>query len=445
MLGKERHNDLNDSGFVDQAWSEMAKMLDKEMPVATLVANPKPGRYGLLLLVLLIGFVSGIGTMFVLQRNVEKPKELKPFQQLEPAEPLATRPAHKEQLRSTTESEQMIATNLEAASIEKSIQNQFSKKTITQSYNNNSKQNINELELYSNSSSVIISNDFPESDSKNIIADLMDDSKIGLGANEPASVQALQFQGIKDYPAERSVMLAVNRLDKKDISLLSLEEQTPKLEINPLNTTPKMNFGFYLGTQTRNFKGMHGLTSGLYLSYRLDPKFSFRTGLGYSVIKGFQAKTIGVAEPLTPEFFEPIEANLNDYSTVASLENNQDLPFQSLHYLDLPLGLDYRMSDNFGILMGLKLSYLLEAKTDGYFSENLNEEESARLDDALYNSLRKTDVATVLGFGFYPSSNVGLELKYNHGLVDYTIDENWHVRQLNTNKTFELSLNYFLR
>ena len=95
--------------------------------------------------------------------------------------------------------------------------------------------------------------------------------------------------------------------------------------------------------------------------------------------------------------------------------------------------------------MGVKLSYLLNTKTDGYFSGNLNSRDAELLDKAMYNSMKKMDFATVLGFAIYPSSKVGLELKYNHGLVDYTIDEKWHVRQLNTNKTFELSLNYFLK
>lgn len=446
MLGNERHNEINDPEFVDRAWSEMSGMLDKEMPVVPVAPAPS-NRYGLLLLVLLIGFVAGVGTMFLVQKESDEPGQPNQpqHQQVATDEPIASTtmltPAQ-QQLTSTAEASELNTSTISAGAIEKQIQNQLlgaNRSTIKTS----KLPTIDITKLYTNSSSVIVNTSTPISE-KNIVSQAIPvvEDKMAFGTDESIFESNDQKVALLQ---PRSTFAALTPLTTNQPDLLDWNSNDPDLELLALAQDPKLNFGFYFGSQTRDFKGMHGMTSGIYASYQLDAKFAFRTGLGYSLIKGFQAKTIGVAEPLTPEFFDPIETNIDDYSTVASLESNQDLPFQSLHYLDVPFGLDYRMTENFGILMGLKLSYLLHANTDGYLSDNLTNEELALLDKALYRSLRKTDVATVLGFGIYPSSKMGVELKYNHGLVDYTIDENWHVRQLNTNKTFELSLNYFFR
>ena len=65
MQGKERNSDRIDEQFVDFSWSEMSKKLDQEMPVRN-VPTSSNNRYGLLLLVLFIGFVCVIGNLLVM-------------------------------------------------------------------------------------------------------------------------------------------------------------------------------------------------------------------------------------------------------------------------------------------------------------------------------------------------------------------------------------------
>ena len=454
MQGKERNSDMFDDQFIDQAWAKMSGKLDLEMPVIASPSSDRKVLYSLLILFLLIGFASGIATMFFIQKDeykkYEKPTDVK-YNPKEVAQ--ATFDGEQEYGKnSIAETDQLAVVNRGSKDIEKKIQNNFSNKLVEKEDQNS--QTVYGQINYNNSSSEIIIN-------KNaILSDAKPKEDLSSYSNTATEIQANIISNINSISTSNDIQnKVVNVLDNqafqkgmlpmlpnKEVAFLELPLQDVELTYQLIPEPPKLSFGFYLGTQTRDFDGLHGLTSGLYASYRLDSKFSIRSGVGYSLIKGFHIGTQGIGDPLTPAFFEPIEiVDLQTYSTVSSLESNQELPFQSLSYIDLPIALDYRMNSDFGILMGVKFSYLIDSKTNGYFSDNLTSDESDLLDKALYNSMKKMDFGTVLGLGFYPTTKVGLELKYNHGLVDYTVDEKWHVRQLNTNKTFELSLNYFLR
>ena len=458
MQGKERNSEKIDQHFTDFAWAEMSKRLDQEMPVLASRPVAKGQRYGLLLLFLLIGFASGIGTMVYFQKDqpveMEKPVEFK----YNPAEVADVNIAGIDALRSTAENNQLATISQQNKNIENKIKAGFSKGSADLS--NQNKKSIGGEKLYTNSSSVIVSDQAAETQAEksevvqtnfNLLNDI---SNVTLKSGH-SDLEALAFsKAVQKNEAPLLALTTLNDqikaltfLNNKEIPLLNIPKKEPQMDLLFFKNPPKLSYGFYLGTQTRNFSGVHGLSTGVFANYQLDNRFSVRSGLGYSVLTGYEVQSSqGIADPLTAEFFEPIEVvNLQEYSTVSSIGNNVDLPVQSLHYIDMPVALDYRMNSKFGILMGMKFSYLVDAKTNGYFSDNLPSEEAARLDKALYNSMKKIDVRTVLGLGVYPTSKIGVELKYNHGLVDYTIDEKWHVRQLNTNKTFELSFNYFLR
>lgn len=443
MLGKERNNNLNEEQFTDFAWSEMSKMLDQEMPVAAPASAGKK-RYGLLLLVLLIGFVSGIGTMWVLQDEIPDDYEQMPLQQLDK---LPDRDATaKARIRKDAAETAALATTSQAnKNIEDEIAGSLTKqKNPINETSTNTLKTLNDQKLYTNSSSVVVKENSSnvQHKSKEVIIDVQTmASTINLSKTNGFG-QKHSNEISLDLPNRVNEL---SRLVNRGISLLEVPVKVPVLSLQMLQEKPKMNYGLYVGAQTRNFEGMHGLTAGLYVSYSLDHRFSLRSGVGFSQVSGFQSNTLGITEPLTPSYFEPIAFDPNEFSTVSSLTSNQDLPVQNLKYLDIPFALDYRMSNHFGIIMGMKFSYLLDADVDGYVTEDLNERDAQLLNDALYGSMRKMDMATVLGFAIYPSSKIGLELKYNHGLIDYTIDQRWHVRQLNSNKTFEMSFNYFIR
>ncbi len=450
MQGKEKHNDLNDQDFTDFAWSEMSDLLDQEMPVMASPASDNKRRYGLLLLFLLIGFGSGIGTMLLLDTNnqpatIPAPQHPNPFidspkEIVEADNDIAQATIS----TSTAETDQLAKQSKKAIQIEQKIQSKI-KNAIAESsaVNPSANKTLNEKNLYNNSSSVIVFNESPEKLITYPAGD-QDVSKTFNGSKR-SGLQARNDEIVKALDADRSNINHLALLAHQEIPLLKVVQKEVHPEMLIVDMDPSLSFGFYLGAQTRNFSGMHGVSAGWYTSSKLDDRFSLRVGLGYSMISGFQSNSIGITEPLTPAYFEPIDTNLDDYSTVASLESNQDLPLRSMHYLDLPVALDFHMSESISVLMGAKLSYLLSAKTSGYFSNNLNSSEVELLDQALYRSMKKMDVATVLGLGFYPTSKLGVELKYNHGLIDYTRDEKWHIRQLNTNKTFELSLNFLLK
>ncbi len=440
MQGNERNSDMIDPQFMDHAWTEMSKKLDQEMPIPNAPSSKNHRSYGLLLLFLLIGFASGIGTMVFFQSPKTDTIEKKPALNYDPSK--VAQIDNNAVNMNAAETDQLASVNQSNKNIEQRIKEKLSKPTISKSKQGNSA--IYDNKLYNNSSSVIAFNQ----ESLNTNSKLNEDQPListGLPKVNTFELRS-KNESLNSFDNRNEQIAALDLLTTSELSLLEIPNKEIVMNLQLTNSAPRLSYGIYLGTQTRDFDGMDGLSAGLYASYRLDRKFSIRSGLGYSLITGFQLESLGIADPLTPAFFEPIEVvDLQSYSTVAAIGNNQDLPIQGLHYIDVPIALDYRMSGKFGILMGMKFSYLLNAKTDGYFSKNLSAEEAEQLDIALYNSMKKMDIGTILGLGIYPSNRVGVELKYNHGLIDYTIDEKWHVRQLNTNKTFELSFNYLLR
>lgn len=431
MQGKERNNHHIDAEFEHFAWSEMSALLDKEMPVAPApVQKGNNRRYGLFALLLLVGFISGVGTTLLLDKNdagdqKEKLEQVKTPQKIADSENKAVA------VLSNAETDQLITQQKTTQKVEQQIQNTFQ---------NNSKTSANVGNLYTNSSSVIVKS---SSSAKEIPAASQVVKKLTPVAKQTQQANLADLQSTQDISDRWDTPTAV--IPTNALVAVDLPDHTTSLDYFPGYKAPKWSFGVFLSNHTRDWSGAHGWSAGLNTSYRMDGAFSIRTGLSYSQLTGFRSTSFGVNEPLTHTYFEPLEQTDLDYSSVSSLEGNQDLPFQSLHYLDLPVALHYKMSRKVGIVMGVKMSYLLDTQMDGYIADGLDDEQTDLLSEALYGSMRKVDVATVLGFSINPTKNIGLEFKYNHGLIDYTKDQLWHIRQLNTNKTFELGLHYTLR
>jgi hypothetical protein len=434
MQGKERNNHQIDTGFQDFAWSEMSALLDKEMPVAPVpVAKPAPyRRYAVFAVLLLLGFFSGVGTMLLLDKEKPSTPELEPIQRQEPQKIAEGSTDHSN--LSNAETDQLIAQQERSQQVEQQIRENLSI---------NPKTNKNVENLYINSSSVTSE---PYSQSRAL--SFTDETVIVLLDNATNSSEKQTISDIDDLSnqvIDKPWLISTDELATSPLTELDTKESFIDLAYLPANQAPKWSFGAFVSSHTRDWSGAHGWSTGLMASYRMDRAFSFRTGLSYSQLTGFRSTSFGINEPLTHTYFEPLDGTGLDYSSVSSLEGNQDLPFQSLHYVDVPLGLHYQMSRRVGVLMGVRMSYLLDTQMDDYVSAALDDNGKELLDQALYGSMRKFDVATVLGLSIYPTQNIGLEIKYNHGLIDYTKDQLWHIRQLNTNKTFELGLHYTIR
>ena len=116
---------------------------------------------------------------------------------------------------------------------------------------------------------------------------------------------------------------------------------------------------------------------GVYGQYEIDNRFAIRTELLYSK-KGCRS--------VNPTG----KANVN------------------LHYLNLPVLAEYRIQEQFSVLLGPELGYLLSAKS--------------RFDNQRVNIGwlwdRKIDLGMATGFRYQVNKDVDLGLRYTHGLLN---------------------------
>jgi hypothetical protein len=117
--------------------------------------------------------------------------------------------------------------------------------------------------------------------------------------------------------------------------------------------------------------------------------------------------------------------------------------------VEIPIEFSYKISRKFQVQLGVKSGYLVKANADSAPVQDINalplnsNEESKLSDTKLYQSLNKFNISTSIGLGFYPMKNFGINLQYNHGLVDITRDDVWLQQQINTNNNLQLSATYF--
>lgn len=97
-----------------------------------------------------------------------------------------------------------------------------------------------------------------------------------------------------------------------------------------------------------------------------------------------------------------------------------DRIYYNLHYISVPIMLQYRVLDRLTVELGPEFGYLLSADSEiGMF--NLFTSSSVSSDPSL-SSYRDLDVALNLGVGYALSDRWSVNLRYNLGLRDITND-----------------------
>ena len=158
-------------------------------------------------------------------------------------------------------------------------------------------------------------------------------------------------------------------------------------------------------------------------------------------------------EDFSPGGFDPSvisSTGSNNNNSQAEMESARTLPLESLHYVSVPIALKFRPTSKMSLNIGLQASYLVN-----YFNYALQNESwdadlsiqsnrsSARKVSGLDQYLNQFDLAGTLGVSYYPCDQLGLDLRYNRGLLDYTRDG--YINGINNdyNNTFQLSLIYY--
>ncbi len=442
MQGNERHSSEMDPQFVDQAWGEMSAMLDREMPVTQVPSTGHSAfrRYGLLLLVLVIGFAAGVGTMLYWQPTT--PDALQPpFEQPKNETPTMAPPAVA-QAEFIPQARSDIASNASSVAA-----------TPTRGGTSSTNDPLDSSTKTTNYSSKIYTSN-PDHTAK--------ENNLGQVATIP--VEQESNRSIKDLPTmlteaatndRRTQILPLADLDKTSVSLQVDEHIHEMSSLVFPERSERLRFGLMVSVHSAPLAKVSGASAGFNVEYQLDDRFAVRSGISYTMYRDFFNQN----NDYTPYIIDPtfdLNGELFDqYSTTESSKNVNVRPVSQMEYVEMPVALVYQASDRWRINLGVKMSYLLSVRDYGRVNRHDSNggfnnpspttpiaSNETSINDLLYQGLRKFDFATVIGIGFYPRPNYGLEVRFNRGMVDYTKDKFWNIRQINANRSFELGMHY---
>jgi Outer membrane protein beta-barrel domain len=430
MQGKEKNSTRIDKQFQDHSWSEMRKILDEEMPQIP-VKEDRKKRYILLVAILLIGFVSGIGTMVYVnqQQEVEFQTPLKVEKELAVTSDLIKNQASNNQ-------------NQKITNISKFPESAFEQKTIDNNdYLKNIIKNTEISKSKKRNKNSISSNSFNKNSKQS------DDGFNNKQSGFTITNQLQQNDVIFETEKTESLGFIISKT-----ALLENSKKTKKLDFIKTPTKKKWRFGITFGSYSNNTRMLAGITFGGKTTFDINRRFSIGTGLQYSIFSGYKegssnsrADEIALDQQnqddtTSTSVGSSTEANFVLDGRQLLISNSSRLPISSLHYIELPVEMAYRFSKKFQIHLGAKAGYLVNANAEFSYRNSNSFNSISRLNDKdLYRSLNKFDFAASLGFGFYPSKKIGIDLRYNHGLIDFTRNDVWIQGKSNTNKNVQLS------
>jgi hypothetical protein len=206
--------------------------------------------------------------------------------------------------------------------------------------------------------------------------------------------------------------------------------------ITALNVQAQLAYGIRAGYNHANFDGPDarnwgemdvlptwkpGYHLGGFISYMDFQPFIFEIGLQFSA-KG--AKYTG----------EYYDFNENDFFSMIEMTRVEDLK-----YLDIPIHVRYQINENFSVLAGSQVAFMVSAKREdtpeGGQMESVNAKDN-------YKSL---DFLLDFGLAYMLDNGIQFQLQYNHGLSNISNYGHGGVNYYTLkNRVFKLSVGYVL-
>ena len=133
----------------------------------------------------------------------------------------------------------------------------------------------------------------------------------------------------------------------------------------------------------------------------------------------------------------------HQFTTLLSLER--------LNYVNIPLLVSYQPVSALKLMAGLNLAIRLNKfnafgeGTNNLDSELLSSEgrTSESVDLIFDQGIKRTDISGVIGVGYFPLKNTGIDLRYNYGFQDYSRNEIFQNGKRHINQNLQLSLVHY--
>ena len=394
--------------FTDLAWTEMSKLLDKEMPVK----KPKKRLFWLWFAgLMLLGFW-GLGYYLGQQNNTLSAFPIK--------EEAITYQSNKTPQKSDNQVIKKENSNLQI----KSHQSRHAIVTLSNTLKPSFEKNREEASLEI-SSPVASPPNHKLSIAKKYVSKVNEDTKASALENpSPSPAEAINtriaFEKVDELP-----ILGLFPSFEKNIWTIQAQAHTP--------AKFKWHFGLY-GAYI--FQQKNAFRAGIGSRFQFHRRWSINLGLGYSNRQLKQALannqnsdfSTDNAPILPTSGGDPKEEEITSISGPerdSLTAMNLQIAFQRLHYIDLPVSIEYQVRPKLSIEAGGQVSRLL-----GYhYTQNGDEDYAPANSTTIFsnpqeNPFSKWQFSTFGGITYAISSNLQLKAQYHLGLNNYYQNEN---------------------
>lgn len=419
----------NDEQFIDEAWNQMRAMLDQEMPEERkrrlVPVFWVVGAAASLLLLLTVGGI--------LWQQQEKQA---PVAVIKNADSTLSKWAA-EDCEESTNNSTLVQQN---AKIKQPNQGMFEKNnanfhsTITGDLKNEKPEHSNK----------VVNNGLAVNHNQNnVAAEIMSQVFDNKDVNSQ-NIKSNKNQNIIPFTPIHSLDLVMLEYQKpNDVAKQPLKPQywyplDPNEGSTPENAKQdNFKIGVEFATYSSTYAAVDGYAGGAVLDIPVQSKsLNLRAGVNFSAQQRYFDSNIpaGAGKSADPN----VNNNPGFVGNNVVVDPNPELSVNA-QQLSLPLTLQFKPRRTWGLEGGLQASYLLNAQNlkgaeayqtlagMTYGSQQVRTlVEGFSLDSSANNNsdkinleqLRRFDVALTAGFGYYPTSSIGVRLQYQRGLID---------------------------
>ncbi|MEM6964374.1 MAG: outer membrane beta-barrel protein [Bacteroidota bacterium] len=418
----DEYNYQSDEQFTDQAWGEMHKILNKEMPVQ------KKKRRRLFWLFFFLGLGIAVSGWWFTTNNSSTPSDTNSTKWSVTAMPsvkattsenkaIVTATEHEATASSTTENKVN-----QASEVNKNRTSKVALPLIPTNNNNSTQLPSTPTEIKTTSPSSAIGK-------AKVIAPVEQKSTSNTTSKPLAS-----DLNIENIDAPFFLLM-----EKKD-AILAIDQPTTNTELDeekmvepPKANDRKIELGLHAGILL-DFVNLNevGAFAGLHVHFPIQQKFGIRTGLGVSALpKDLDYRFVG-------EQVAAVNADLSlAGGTLESIpvQSRTDFVLETMYRVELPLLVTYQPHQKIQVQLGGGVSYLLdeiltsqvnELSIDPTFASNnsgvgLNVADLSSVSRNQYQEedyWNRWDVSAIAGFTWKPFRRWQVELQYHHGFLD---------------------------
>ena len=224
---------------------------------------------------------------------------------------------------------------------------------------------------------------------------------------------------------------------------LALAQETTPMGVSPmpLNKKEPVRFGIKGGGNASQFSEQQlnaknqkiGFNAGVFVNIPLSRKFALQPEVLYN--------QMGAKSVLS-------DMEITNGNT--SIRTKQDYT-TTLNYISVPVMLQMKPADNFYIEAGPEVSYFLDGKNKGEqiisttTSGTTTTQTQSASETIDKDNIKKFNFGLGLGLGYYFTPNLGINARYVSSLTHIANNSgavNDMQRNINTNRVFQLGLNY---